>query len=107
VPSLWSGKPVGGAILRAMRSRDGIACTQCGASVRPGARFCVSCGQPLETPPAALPSETASNPRSPAIQPMELAAAAQAFQLPEITALFLRDDGGSAALDVAGCHVWR
>jgi hypothetical protein len=38
---------------------------------------------------------------------MELAAAAQAFQLPEITALFLRDDGGSAALDVAGCHVWR
>src|SRR5215472_14675140 len=58
-----------------------LRCAHCGAAARPGARFCVACGQPLQTisPP---PTETASKPSSPALQPLDLTAAAQAFQPP-------------------------
>jgi class 3 adenylate cyclase/tetratricopeptide (TPR) repeat protein len=66
-------------------------CTQCGASVRPGARFCVGCGQPLETS-TAPPSETASNPQPRAMQTVDLAAAAQAFQVPSHLAEKIRTE---------------
>ena len=66
-------------------------CMHCGASVRPGARFCVACGQPLEAlaPP---PTDAGSKAPSPALQPMDLAAAAQAFELPSHLAEKIRTE---------------
>src|SRR5216683_1745358 len=66
-------------------------CMHCGASVRPGARFCVACGQPLETltPP---PSDAGSKPSSRAAQPVDLATAAQVFQLPSHLAEKIRTE---------------
>ena len=66
-------------------------CAHCGASVRPGARFCVACGQPLETlaPPA---SDAGSKPPTQVVQPVDLAAAAQAFQLPSHLAEKIRSE---------------
>jgi class 3 adenylate cyclase/tetratricopeptide (TPR) repeat protein len=66
-------------------------CTHCGATVRPGDRFCVACGQPLETL-AHPPSDAGSKPPSPAVQPVDLAAAAQAFQLPSHLAEKIRTE---------------
>ena len=66
-------------------------CTHCGASVRPGARFCVACGQPLETL-APTPSDAGSKPQSRVVQPVDLAAAAQAFQLPSHLAEKIRTE---------------
>ena len=58
-----------------------LLCTHCGATCRPGARFCVACGQPLPgaSPPAP---ETALKPSLGAPQPLDLAAAAEAFAPP-------------------------
>jgi class 3 adenylate cyclase/tetratricopeptide (TPR) repeat protein len=57
-------------------------CARCGATVRSGDRFCVACGQSLETlaPP---PSDPGSKQPSQAVQTVDLAAATQAFQLPD------------------------
>lgn len=57
-----------------------LRCAHCGAAVRPGARFCVACGQPLQT--ASPPGQAASQPSSPAPQRLDLMAAAEAFQPP-------------------------
>ena len=66
-------------------------CAHCGASVRPGARFCVACGQPLQnvTPP---PPDAGSKPPTQVVQPVDLAAAAQAFQLPSHLAEKIRTE---------------
>ena len=66
-------------------------CPHCGASVRAGARFCVACGQPLEAlaPP---PSDAGSKLPSRAVQTVDLAAAAQAFQLPSHLAEKIRTE---------------
>jgi hypothetical protein len=37
-------------------------CTKCGANAQPGARFCASCGAPLNVPLAATPSPSAPSP---------------------------------------------
>jgi len=65
------------------------SCAHCGASVRPGARFCMACGQPLETP-APPTSDSGSKPPSRAVQPKDIAAAAQALQLPSHLAKKIR-----------------
>ena len=58
-----------------------LRCAHCGAAAGPGARFCVACGQPLQTV-APPPAETALKPPLPVARPTDLTAAAGAFQPP-------------------------
>jgi hypothetical protein len=60
-----------------------LRCPHCGAAAGPGARFCVACGQPLQ-PVAAPPTETDLKPLLPVVRPLDLTAAAGAFQVPAI-----------------------
>ena len=68
-----------------------VRCAQCGASAKASAKFCVACGQPLETP-APAPSDAGSKSPSRTVQPVDLAAAAQAFQLPSHLAEKIRTE---------------
>ena len=58
-----------------------LHCAHCGTAARAGARFCVACGQPLQTvnpsPSKAVPQLPPSAPR-----PLEVSASVQAFQPP-------------------------
>ncbi len=50
-------------------------CTACGANLDPTARFCTSCGQPVQKPTAAAPAASPAAPSTPAA-PAEPAASA-------------------------------
>jgi class 3 adenylate cyclase len=58
-----------------------LRCASCGAVVRPGARFCVACGQLLQSASPPL-TETAAKPSPPASRLLDLTAAARAFRPP-------------------------
>ncbi|MEO0326814.1 MAG: zinc ribbon domain-containing protein, partial [Myxococcota bacterium] len=45
------------------------ACPQCGTAIRPGTRFCGSCGFDLATVPASIPAPPPASPAPPHASP--------------------------------------
>ena len=66
-----------------------LRCPHCGVAARPGARFCVDCGKSLQAVSPSL-SKMVSEPWLPAPQPLDIKAAAQAFQPPAYLAEKIR-----------------
>jgi class 3 adenylate cyclase len=90
-PSCGSENPSGARFCEQCGVAMEVSCAHCGTSVRPGARYCMACGQPLEAP-APTTSDAATKPPLRAVQPRDLAAAAQAFQLPSHLAEKIRTE---------------
>jgi class 3 adenylate cyclase/tetratricopeptide (TPR) repeat protein len=80
-PSCQADNPGGARFCEQCGLAIDLRCAHCGAIARPGARFCVACGQPLQTAGPA-PNETRPTPSPFAPQPLDLDAAARAFQPP-------------------------
>ena len=78
---VWGREPKWSSICEQCGTTMELRCAHCGTAARPGARFCVACGQPLQTVSPSS-TETVSRPLPPVPQPLDLTAAAQAFEPP-------------------------